>query len=172
MLLYADAIAVIGRSPDDLQCMLDTLNLQCKHWRVIISTDKAKCIHFWTTRSKLSNFEFTVGSNSIYVSYLHIKVISQKCRKPFKSFKSTNFKKNYIYYTYQKKILDSTPMKNCITHASLLFWTMQAVSGGTKNICQSIDIIQYGLFGISWRFIILHNYQQFMETLDGIQNQY
>ena len=27
MLLYADAIAVIGRSPDDLQCMLDTLNL-------------------------------------------------------------------------------------------------------------------------------------------------
>ena len=146
MLLHADAIAVIGRSPDDLQCMLDTLNLQCKRWRVLISTDKAKCIHFWRTRSKLSNFEFTVGSNSIYVSCLHIKVISQKCRKPCESFKSTNFKKiisiihikndfrfnayEKLYYSWVITILD---------HAGSVW--------GYKRY-QSIDIIQYGLFGI------------------------
>ena len=51
MLLYADDIALIGKSPEDLQCMLDTLHLWCKRWRVLINTDKSKCIHFRRTRS-------------------------------------------------------------------------------------------------------------------------
>ena len=45
--------------------MLDTLHLWCKRWRVLINTDKSKCIHFRRTRSKLTNFEFIVGSNRL-----------------------------------------------------------------------------------------------------------
>ena len=46
MLLYAGDIALIGKSPEDLQCMLDTLHLWCKRWRVLLNTDKSKCSHF------------------------------------------------------------------------------------------------------------------------------
>ena len=33
MLLYADEIAITGKSPEDLQCIVDTLHHWCKRWR-------------------------------------------------------------------------------------------------------------------------------------------
>ncbi|VDI08605.1 Hypothetical predicted protein [Mytilus galloprovincialis] len=65
LLLYADDIALVANSAEDLQCMLNTLHQWCKRWRELINTDKSKCIHFRKPRTKETNFEFTVGKNKL-----------------------------------------------------------------------------------------------------------
>ncbi|VDI60354.1 Hypothetical predicted protein [Mytilus galloprovincialis] len=65
LLLYADDIALVAKSAEDLQCMLNTLHQWCKRWRVLINTDKSKCIHFRKPRTKETNFEFTIGKNKL-----------------------------------------------------------------------------------------------------------
>ena len=65
ILLYADDIALIAKSPEDLQSMLDKLHSWCRRWRVLINTNKSKCVHFNKTRSRAANFEFTIGLNKL-----------------------------------------------------------------------------------------------------------
>ena len=65
LLLYADDIALVANSAEELQCMLNTLHQRCKRWRELINTDKSKCIHFRKPRTKETNFEFTVGKNKL-----------------------------------------------------------------------------------------------------------
>jgi hypothetical protein len=67
ILLYADDIALIAKSPGDLQRMLDKLHSCCRSWRVLINTNKSKCIHFRKTRSRITNFEFTIGLNKLEI---------------------------------------------------------------------------------------------------------
>ena len=50
ILLYADDIALIAETPEELQCMLNKLHSWCRRWRVLINTKKkTKCIHFRKT---------------------------------------------------------------------------------------------------------------------------
>lgn len=46
VLLNADDIALIAKTSDELQCMLDELNWYCRHWWVLMITDKSECTHF------------------------------------------------------------------------------------------------------------------------------
>lgn len=65
ILLYADDIALVANSPEDLQTMLNKLHEWCKRWRVLINTNKSKCLHFRKNRTKETSFNFTIGSNKL-----------------------------------------------------------------------------------------------------------
>lgn len=56
MLLYADDIVCIAKTEDELQLILDTLRDWCRRWRVLINTEKSKCIHFRRGRAACTNF--------------------------------------------------------------------------------------------------------------------
>jgi hypothetical protein len=69
--------------------MLNKLHNWCRRWRVLINTEKSKCIHFRKTRTKGTEFEFTIGTNKLEIevnyknlseSYLLILAFFQKCR--------------------------------------------------------------------------------------------
>ncbi|VDI44282.1 Hypothetical predicted protein [Mytilus galloprovincialis] len=47
--------------------MLDKLHRWCKQWRVLINTDKSKCIHFRNGKSKQTEYNFSVGRNSLEI---------------------------------------------------------------------------------------------------------
>ena len=65
LLLYADDIALVAENEVNLQALLDKLHDWCKKWRVLINTDKSKCVHFRRSKQRRSNFEFKIGSNSL-----------------------------------------------------------------------------------------------------------
>lgn len=45
MLLYADDIALIAKSTEHLQCMLNKLHEWCRRQRVLKNTNKSQCMH-------------------------------------------------------------------------------------------------------------------------------
>ena len=51
-LLYADDIVLLAKNEEDLQNMLDILHKWCIKWRVLINTNKSKCVHFRKGRTK------------------------------------------------------------------------------------------------------------------------
>ena len=55
LLLYANDIVIVAENELNLQTMLDKLHDWCKKGRVLINTDKSKCVHF----------EFKIGSNRL-----------------------------------------------------------------------------------------------------------
>lgn len=67
LLLYVDDIAMLTKSEADLQRMLDKLHQWCKRWRVLINTNKSKCVHFRKGNMKKSNCNFSIGSNALYI---------------------------------------------------------------------------------------------------------
>jgi hypothetical protein len=77
ILLYADDIALIAKSEIDLQKMLDTLHEWCKKWRVLINTEKSKCLHFRKPRLPRTQFNYHVGNNTLDVvtEYKYLGVI-------------------------------------------------------------------------------------------------
>ena len=76
-LLYADDIVLLAKSPEDLQRMLDTLHAWCKRWRVLINTNKSKCVHFRNARARETTFEFSVGQNRLETvdSYKYLGIV-------------------------------------------------------------------------------------------------
>ena len=59
--------------------MLNTLHSWCKKWRVLINTDKSKCVHFRKNRAKPSEFVFTIGNNVLQTvdRYKYLGIIFQ-----------------------------------------------------------------------------------------------
>ena len=55
ILLYADDIALVADNEANLQSMLNKLHDWCKKWRVLINTDKSKCVHFRRSRQTRRN---------------------------------------------------------------------------------------------------------------------
>ena len=118
--------------------MLDTFHLWCKRWRVLINTDKSKCIHFRRTRSKLTSFEFIDGSNRLELvdNYKYLGVMftytgnfSKNAENLAKAggralgkiISTIHNNKDFRFNAYEK------------LYYSFLSWTMHPVSGGTKN---------------------------------------
>ncbi len=66
-LLYADDIALIGNSVNDLQCMLNTMYEWCKKWQMKVNPGKSKIIHFRTNRIQKTEFSFKYGDVSLDV---------------------------------------------------------------------------------------------------------
>ena len=58
LLLYADNAILIAPTENSLQRMLDKLNDWCHKWRLLITQDKTKVIHFGPSGKDRSNFEF------------------------------------------------------------------------------------------------------------------
>ena len=76
-LLYADDIALVSLTEEDMQQLLDTLHDWCKRWRVLINTDKSKVVHFRRGRRQRTEFVFKVGDNILEVTekYKYLGVI-------------------------------------------------------------------------------------------------
>ena len=63
LLLYADDIVLVAHNEQEMQTLLDKLHDWCKHWRVLINTDKSKVMHFRIGRRKRLEFQFKIGNN-------------------------------------------------------------------------------------------------------------
>lgn len=63
ILLYADDIALLFKSEEDLKRLLDVLHSWCKKWRVLINTDKSKCVHFRQCRTPRTERVFHTGNH-------------------------------------------------------------------------------------------------------------
>ena len=76
-LLYADDIALLAKSEDDLQLLLNKLGDWCKRWRVLINTNKSKCVHFRKSKCKQTDYNFMIGRNKLEVvdQYKYLGVI-------------------------------------------------------------------------------------------------
>lgn len=61
LLLYADDIALISHSENDMQHMLDTVDAWCRKWRLRINSQKSKVVHFRKNRSKRRTLTFIKG---------------------------------------------------------------------------------------------------------------
>ena len=87
LLLYADDIALISSSENDMQDMLNQVDSWCRKWRLRINSQKSKIVHFRKNRSKRSSFNFHIGETFLeYVdSYKYLGVIFDEKR---------DFKKN------------------------------------------------------------------------------
>jgi hypothetical protein len=84
LLLYADDIVCIAKTEDDLQRILDTLRDWCRRWRVLINTEKSKCIHFRRGRAACTDVSFKIGENILQLvdSYKYLGVTFH-CRGDF-----------------------------------------------------------------------------------------
>lgn len=82
LLIYADDIALISHSENDMQHMLDTVDAWCRKWRLRINSQKSKVVHFRKNRSKRSNFNFHLGENNLdyEASYKYLGVIFDEKR--------------------------------------------------------------------------------------------
>jgi hypothetical protein len=65
ILLYADDIVLLASSPEDLQCMLDTLNDWCHRWRMTVNPSKTQIVHFHHSSISRSNAVFHCGDNNL-----------------------------------------------------------------------------------------------------------
>lgn len=63
--MYADDIVLVANTEDKLQAMLNVLHEWCKRWRVLINTNKSKCMHFRKGRTQQSKHVFKIGQNSM-----------------------------------------------------------------------------------------------------------
>ena len=64
-LLYADDLALVSESEDDLQTMFNILSIWCKKWRMKVNTSKTAIIHFRKPRIRETQFNFTFNSDII-----------------------------------------------------------------------------------------------------------
>ncbi len=48
LLLYADDIAIMAESEEDLQTLLNILEKWCKQWHMTVNIKKTKIVHFRT----------------------------------------------------------------------------------------------------------------------------
>ena len=61
ILMYADDIVLMSDSEEKLQTMLDTVHNWYKRWRVLINSNKSKCMHFRQGRTQRTMFTFKIG---------------------------------------------------------------------------------------------------------------
>ena len=67
ILLYADDIALIAESEENLQDMLDLLGAWCQEWGLKVYPKKTEIIHFRNPSVPKSPFQFTCGNLELRV---------------------------------------------------------------------------------------------------------
>lgn len=65
LLMYADDLALIAESPENLQKMLDYLFSWCRKWRMKVNSQKTKVVHFRKKRKRLTDFIFHYNTDVI-----------------------------------------------------------------------------------------------------------
>jgi hypothetical protein len=56
--MYADDIALLSKSEDDLQKMLNIFYSWCRKWRMKVNINKTKVIHFRGSRDEVTSQKF------------------------------------------------------------------------------------------------------------------
>ena len=76
LLMFADDIAIMAETEEDLQCMLSTLHTWCESWRLHINTSKTKIVHFRHKSQPRTSFNFKCGPSELEVvpSYKYLGV--------------------------------------------------------------------------------------------------
>jgi hypothetical protein len=64
-LLYADDLAVISDSEENMQHLLNALDLWCRKWRMVVNIVKTKIVHFRSTTKPRSNFPFMLNQQNV-----------------------------------------------------------------------------------------------------------
>jgi hypothetical protein len=65
LLLYADDLAIIAESEEDLQSLLNILEKWCKQWRMRVNIKKTKIVHFRTKTQSRTSFNFMFNNEII-----------------------------------------------------------------------------------------------------------
>jgi hypothetical protein len=65
LLLYADDLAIIADSEEDLQMMLNILEIWCKKWRMRINVKKTKIVHFRTPSQPKTEYNFLFNNEIV-----------------------------------------------------------------------------------------------------------
>ena len=65
--LYADDLALVATSPENLQVKLNLLHEYCKKWKLNINISKTKVVEFNKTGKLNHKLNFTLGENNIKV---------------------------------------------------------------------------------------------------------
>ena len=65
ILLYADDIAILASTPEELQLMLDTTHMWLKNWRLTLNGKKSKVVHFRPKSVKQVEQNFHCGPTDI-----------------------------------------------------------------------------------------------------------
>ena len=68
ILLYADDIALISESEQNLQSMLNCLHQWCIDWRMSINQTKTKVVHFRKSNKTRTDYTFTCGTQDISIT--------------------------------------------------------------------------------------------------------
>ncbi len=77
-LAYADDIALIADTPENLQKLLDVTYNWCNKWRFMINPSKSNVVHYRNPPKAQTNFKFSLGTNGpkldIVTSYKYLGV--------------------------------------------------------------------------------------------------
>ena len=65
LFLYADDLAIMAESEEDLQVMLSILDRWCKKWRMRVNVSKTKIVHFRTTKQPRTTFQFNLNNETV-----------------------------------------------------------------------------------------------------------
>ena len=74
--MFADDIAIMAETEEDLQCMLNTLHSWCESWQLHINTNKTKIVHFRLKSQPRTSFKFKWDPSELEVvpSYKYLGV--------------------------------------------------------------------------------------------------
>ena len=77
ILVFADDVALIAKSEDDLQQLLNIVTNWCRKWRLSINNDKSAIIHFRNNNNARTNYQFMLNNNVINIvsEYKYLGVI-------------------------------------------------------------------------------------------------
>jgi len=64
-LLYADDLAIIADSEQNMKRQLEALSEWCRKWRLIVNAGKTKIVHFRSPAKPRSDFEFILGNSVV-----------------------------------------------------------------------------------------------------------
>ena len=67
LLMYADDLAIVSESEEDLQSMVNSLYDWCKKWRMRVNVSKTKIVHFRTKSQPCTSYEFICGNEAIEI---------------------------------------------------------------------------------------------------------
>ena len=75
--MYADDMVLVASRETDLQKMLDTLYSWCKKWRLSVNKEKTKIVHFRTSRTRKTNYNFNFDKEKLEIvpHYKYLGVI-------------------------------------------------------------------------------------------------
>ncbi len=69
LLLYADDLAILAESKEDLQMLLNILEKWCKQWHMRVNIKKTKIVHFRTKTQSRTDFNFMFNNEIVECVY-------------------------------------------------------------------------------------------------------